>query len=120
MTAGASGFANVEPLTACGLTVSQVRDAAESLPLVNGVGAYISLHFTQPAAEVVAGGLPGETFDIEALEEEDLDYASGLKVAKTSIVSISYDVARVDDATAAKFMGLLKRVLDDPEQLLLI
>ena len=44
------------PLTACGMTVTHIDQSAESLPILNNVGAFISLHFTQPLDEVVARG----------------------------------------------------------------
>jgi len=40
----------------------------------------ISLHFTQPAAEVVPSG-GAQVFDIESLEAEDLDYTVSLNIA---------------------------------------
>ena len=42
-----------------------------------------------------------------------------MKVAKTSKVSISYDVLQVDDMTAAEFLKNLKVYLDDPDMMLL-
>ena len=65
------------------------------------------------------GVTPGETFDIETLDDEDLSYKLSLKVAKTSKVSISYDVQQVGDMTAAEFMKNLKVYLDDPDMMLL-
>lgn len=44
---------------------------------------------------------------------------SGITVGHKSRLSISYDVAKVDDQTAAAFMLKLKGLLDDPELLLL-
>lgn len=74
-----------------------MHKSTEVLPIVNN-SALISLHYTDPAIEVVpAGEVPGQTFNIEELDDEDLDYSSGLKVAETATVSISYDVQRVDD-----------------------
>lgn len=53
----------------------------------------ISLHFTDPVSEVLTEGTaPGETFDIETLDDEDITYDLKMKVAKTSKVSISYDI----------------------------
>lgn len=57
---------------------------------------------------------------MEVLDDEHLDYACALEVAKTAKVSISYDIAAVDDQKAAKFMKTLKACLDDPDMLLLI
>ena len=42
-----------------------------------------------------------------------------IKVTHSSRVSISYDVQKVDDQTAAEFLHKLKSLLDDPELLLL-
>ena len=42
-----------------------------------------------------------------------------IQIAHKSRVSISYDVQKVDDMTAAEFMHKLKGLLDDPELLLL-
>lgn len=53
----------------------------------------ISLHFTNPVTNVLPNGSqPGQTFDILTLEDEDFDNESGFKVAKTSKLSISYDI----------------------------
>ena len=77
----------------------------------------ISLHFTNPATEVVPEA--SATFDIATLEDEDLSYGVNLKVAQTSKVSISYDVMKVDDQKAANYMQVLKMYLDDPDMMLL-
>lgn len=74
----------------------------------------ISLHFTPPATEVVGSG---ETFDIETLDK--VTYDLQMKIAKTSKVSISYDVQKVDELQAAKFMKFVKTYLDDPDTMLL-
>ena len=80
------------------MTVTQVSQSVESLPLLNNVGAFISLHFAQPTDEVIAGGSePGETIDVEVLDDEHIDYACELELAKTAKLSISYDIAAVDD-----------------------
>ena len=42
-----------------------------------------------------------------------------LKIAKTSKISISYDVQKVSDMEAAEFMKLVKFYLDDPDMMLL-
>lgn len=84
-----------------GLTVSSLPGSLESLPIVDG-HSLISLHYTPPAPEVVPES--GETFDIETLEEDDLCYDTKMKIAKTSKVSISYDVQKVSDMEAAEFM----------------
>jgi len=42
-----------------------------------------------------------------------------IKVASVSNLSVSYDVAKVDDLTAAKFVSRLRFYLHDPELLLL-
>ena len=101
------------------LTISQVNNSWESLPIVSPT-ALISLHFTQPQTQVLAGGaVPGETFDIETIEDEDLDYNLQLKIGKTSKISISYDIQKIDEQTAAKYMSYVKTYLDDPDMLLL-
>ena len=56
----------------------------------------MSLHFTNPAAEVIPSS-EKTIFDIDTLDDEDLSYDLTLKVAQTSKVSISYDVLKVDD-----------------------
>ena len=102
-----------------GLTVSQNLNSLESLPIVSA-NSLISLHFTSPVSEVLTSGIaPGETFDIETLDDEDLSYELSLKVAKTSKLSISYDVQHVDDMTAAEFLKHVKVYLDDPDMMLL-
>ena len=82
----------------------------------------ISVHFTDPRAEVVYNG--EATFDIASTEEKGnlvtLKSDSKLiKVANVSTVSISYDVAKVDDLSAAKFIKRLNFYLTDPELLML-
>ena len=97
---GLYGYSQVDQIAACPLIVSQVASSVESLPIVNH-SALISLHFTQPKTEVVNGSQQaGETFDIETLDDEHISYDLDLKVAQTAKVSISYDVAKVDDGLA--------------------
>lgn len=82
--------------------------------------ALISLHFTQPQTEVVHGGQKvGEMFDIETLDDEHISYDLSLKVAQTAKISISYDVQKVDDIAAGKYLHYLKTYLDDPDMMLL-
>ena len=101
------------------LTISQVSGSVQSLPVLDP-SAFISLHFTLPQTEVLAAGLaPGETFDIETLDDEDLDYNLQMKIAKTSKISISYDVQKVDEQSAAEYMKWVKTYLDDPDMILL-
>ena len=45
--------------------------------------------------------------------------ADQIRIIHKSRVSISYDVAKVDDQTAAEFLSKVKSLLDDPELLLL-
>ena len=45
--------------------------------------------------------------------------ADQIRISNQSRVSISYDVAKVDDQTAAEFLCKVKSLLDDPELLLL-
>jgi pyruvate/2-oxoglutarate dehydrogenase complex dihydrolipoamide acyltransferase (E2) component len=119
LAAGVYGHDSGEAISACPLTITHVRNSTESLPIVNHA-ALISLHFTQPRTEVIHGGLvPGQTFDIETLEDEDLNYDLSLKVAQTAKISISYDIQKVDDIQAGKYMQYLKTFLDDPELMLL-
>lgn len=66
-----------------------------------------------------ASHTPGETFDLETLEDEHLDYDLTLKIAKTAKISISYDIQKVDDIQAGKYMQYLKTFLDDPDMMLL-
>lgn len=66
-----------------------------------------------------ASQVPGETFDIETLDDEDISYDLTLKVAQTSKISISYDIQKVDDLQAGKYMHYLKTYLDDPDMMLL-
>mmetsp|Transcript_12729 Transcript_12729/g.21458 ORF Transcript_12729/g.21458 Transcript_12729/m.21458 type:complete len:168 (-) Transcript_12729:194-697(-) len=76
---GLQAFSNQAPQSE--ITVSQVDNSLESLPIVNQ-NTQISLHFTNPSQEVVAGGAtPGQVFDIEELDDEHLDYSLHLKVA---------------------------------------
>ena len=42
-----------------------------------------------------------------------------MRVGTTTRLSITYNVQKVDDQSAAKFMSILKKLLDDPELLLL-
>lgn len=82
--------------------------------------ALISLHFTEPQTEVIHGSQnPGETFDLETFDDEDVSYDLTLKVAQTAKISISYDVQKVDDLQAGKYMQYLKMYLDDPDMMLL-
>ena len=75
----------------------------ESLPIANP-GSMISLHFTDPQAEVVPQGRIGEIHDISTLEDEHLSYDVSMKVAHTSRISISYDIQKLDEMQAGKFM----------------
>lgn len=90
MHEGLSSFDTSSPNSQ--VTVSQVHNSQESLPIVDP-SAMISLHFTNPATQVLAAGVvPGQTFDIATLEDEDFDHVLKLKVGKTSKISISYDI----------------------------
>lgn len=76
---GVFNFSSAQPPSS--LTITQIENSMESLPIANP-GSVISLHFTQPADEVITGGSRvGEVFDIEALEDADLEYDLNLKVA---------------------------------------
>ena len=48
-----------------------------------------------------------------------METESGFKVAKTSRVSISYDIQKVDELRAAEYLNFLKIYLDDPDMMLL-
>lgn len=116
---GMYGHTQADAISACPLVISQVAHSVESLPIVSHA-ALISLHFTQPQTEVVHGGQKvGEMFDIETLDDEHMTYDLSLKVAQTAKVSISYDVQKVDDITAGKYLHYLKTYLDDPDMMLL-
>ena len=78
----------------------------------------MSLHFTQPKAEIISGN-DNQIFDIETLEEEDLDYNLDLKVAQTTKITISFDIQKVNEIEAGQFLQQVKFYLDDPEMMLL-
>lgn len=119
LSEGVYGHDSAEAIGACPLTITQVANSVESLPIVNHA-ALISLHFTQPQTEVIhAGQAPGETFDVETLDDEDISHDLTLKVAQTAKISISYDIQKVDDLQAGKYMRYLKSYLDDPDMMLL-
>ena len=91
----------------------------ESLPILDAT-SLINLHFSLPKTEVIAeGACPGQTFDIETLEPEDLSYDLKMKVAQTSKISITYDIQKIDDMQAAEYLKIVKFYLDDPDMLLL-
>lgn len=76
----------------------------ESLPIASP-GSIISLHYTDPQAEVLPeGSRIGEIHDISTLDDEDLSYDVAMKVAHTSRISISYDIQKLDEMQAGKFM----------------
>ena len=58
-------------------------------------------------------------FDIETLDDEHISYDLSLKVAQTAKISISYDVQKVDDIAAGKYLHYLKTYLDEPDMMLL-
>mmetsp|Transcript_5677 Transcript_5677/g.7607 ORF Transcript_5677/g.7607 Transcript_5677/m.7607 type:complete len:103 (-) Transcript_5677:144-452(-) len=101
-----------------------VSDSVESLPVAQDP-VTLSLHVTPPAKQVLLAGSDGvkdiasEDFgDDESAEVVTLG-ASGVRIAHVSRVSISYDVQKVDDMSAAVFLHKVKTLLDDPELLLL-
>ena len=101
------------------VTVTQVDKSLESLPITNQ-NTQIALHFTQPTQEVLpGGGVPGQVIDVAELDDEHLDYDLQIKVGKTSRVSVSFDVQKVDEVEAAQFLSQVKTYLDDPDMLLL-
>jgi pyruvate/2-oxoglutarate dehydrogenase complex dihydrolipoamide acyltransferase (E2) component len=69
------------------------------------------VHYTEPSAEVVPrSDLPE---DAVFLSHKDL------RVSQTMRVSVTYDVAKVDEIEAAEFIAKMKWYLNDPELLLL-
>lgn len=82
----------------------------------------LSIHFTEPRKEVIYNG--PASFDIATTEESGemvtLPTDSDLiRIASVTSVSVSFDVAKVDDLTAAKFVNRLRTYLHDPDLLLL-
>ena len=81
------------------------------------------MHFTEPKTDVIYNG--ANTFDIAADSNETgkvlllAKDSKLIKIAHVSNLSVSYDVAKVDDLTAAKFIDRLSVYLHDPELLLL-
>ena len=64
--------------------------------------------------------IAGESFGDEDQAGETIAIgADAIKVGHMSRISISYDVQKVDDQTAAQFLHKVKGLLDDPELLLL-
>jgi pyruvate/2-oxoglutarate dehydrogenase complex dihydrolipoamide acyltransferase (E2) component len=104
------------------ISVHKISHAVEVLPICEEP-AMISVHFTEPKADVIYNGT--STFDIAADINETGDAillgkdSKLIKVAYISNLSVSYDIAKVDDLTAAKFIDKLSVYLHDPELLLL-
>jgi len=103
--------------------VYQVEDSVESLPISQDP-VLLSLHFSPPTRQVtfdsVISDIGGETFGDEENAGQTITLgADQVKVAHISKISLSYDVSKVDDQTAAEFLHVLKGLLDDPELLLL-
>ena len=64
--------------------------------------------------------IAGETFGDEEGAGQVVTIGSDqVSIGHLSKVSISYDVQKVDDQTAAEFLHKVKSLLDDPELLLL-
>ena len=61
------------------LTISQVENSLESLPIVPS-SSMISLHYSNPATEVLPSS-EKQFFDIATLDDEDLSYDLNLKVS---------------------------------------
>ena len=78
----------------------------------------ISLHYSEPKSEVKSGGW-GQIYDVETLDEDDLDYSLDLNIAQTSKITISFDIQKVGEMEAAHFMQMVKFYLDDPDMMLL-
>ena len=86
----------------------------------------ISIHFTSPKADVIYEGPSSGTLDIAADNDKETGEtiylsknSSQIRVAQVSNISISYDIAKLDDLTAARFLKKLNFYLNDPELLLL-
>lgn len=107
------------------LQVYQLEDSIESLPISEDP-ILMSIHFSPPSQQVSFEGGSGvidiacESFGDEEGAGEVLTIgADQIRIIHKSRVSISYDVAKVDDQTAAEFLSKVKSLLDDPELLLL-
>ena len=115
-------FALVNGEAGEGLSValSQVSESTESFPVAIDSN-HLAVHYTMPADEVVLKeGL--SVFDIA----DDAATSSGqtlkwtdLKVVRSCRLSISFDVAKVDDQAAATFLQRMQFLLNDPEMMLL-
>ena len=71
----------------------------------------LSVHFTQPRQEVIFDGTK-TTIDISADNDQETGKpftfgptSKEIRIAQITNVSISYDVAKVDDLSAAKFIS---------------
>ena len=65
--------------------------------------------------------IASDTFgdDVEEMTASAAFGTDKIRLCHASRISVSFDVAKVDDMTAANFMHKLKTLLDDPELLLL-
>ena len=103
-----------------------VTDSQECLPISED-NLLLSLHFSPPSKQVLFTGASFEKIDIASDsfgDEPDAGTVQAIgtdqvRVAHLSRVSISFDVSKVDDQSAAQFIHKLKGLLDDPELLLL-
>lgn len=83
----------------------------------------MALHYTLPSTEVLLKKTV--SFDIANNElPEDLGAAQAVgvedvRVGKTVRLSVAFDVAKVDEQSAARFMNKLKEYLSDPDLMLL-
>lgn len=82
----------------------------------------IALHFSETNLEVlVPGGL--STFDLNAEDDDNAAevylHQGDLHLAHTMKLSISYDIQKIDDQTAAEYLHQCSQYLNDYELMLL-
>ena len=122
----ADGDAGSQPV----IKVYHMQGSTEGLEINEGENNYLSLHYTSPEKEVLFGSSPagslfedigGDSFgdEFDASQESKTFGGDQVRVGTTTRLSITYNVQKVDDQSAAKFMSILKKLLDDPELLLL-
>ena len=97
-----------------------MEEAVEALPIAEG-NTSIAIHFTSPTLEVVSysGALTFDTNDEDseaALADIDI---SNIQTAHIMKLSISYDVQKVDDQSAAEYLRQCTAYLNDTDLMLL-
>lgn len=106
------------------VTLHQIIDSVEAFSICEEP-ALLSLHYTLPASEVLLNTSSFAAFDIANNDLPDevgagvTINASDVRVGKTLRISIAFDIAKVDEQTAAEFMKHTKEFLEDPELMLL-